>query len=142
MTKGQCKDIIKNITEFFDFYGGLTLIGILCLIIAGLIYIAFIPNPLKRLLNEKDIYRNEKCIIVGTNEAAQDFTHNKFHQPIVIKVWLVQRVNDTTQFAELTSYDNYDHWYITNEMWYGKGIGDTLYFKYIRKNRFFTINKK
>jgi hypothetical protein len=116
--------------------------GLLILLLFGTLYLVIIPNPIKRAKNEKMIYRNEKCVIVGTNEAAQDFTHDKFHRPIVIKVWLVQRVKDTTQFAELTSYDDYDHWHITREMWYTKGIGDTLYFKYIRKNRFFTINKR
>lgn len=132
-----------NINDFFYVYGRSIGLLLLFLGIAALLIITIFPNPLKRAANEKEIYRNEKLVIVGTNEAAQDFTHDKFHKPIVIKVWLVQRVKDTTQYAELSSYDHYGNmFYVTNELWYSKGIGDTLYFKYIRKNRFFTINKK
>jgi hypothetical protein len=134
-------NIFTKIYDFFDVFGHSIFMICVFVLLGILLYIAFIPNPIKRAGNEKELYRNEKCVIVGTNEAAQDFSHDKFHRPIVIKVWLVQRVSDATQFAELTSYDDYDHWHITREMWYSKGIGDTLYFKYIRKNRFFTINK-
>ena len=135
-------NIFKSIYDFFDIYGRsiLSLIGITLFI--GVLYLVIIPNPIKRKQNEKEIYRNEKVIIVGTNEAAQDFTHDKFHRPIVIKVWLVQRVTDPTQFAELDSHWDDNCFYISKELWYSKGIGDTLYFDYILKRRFFTINKK
>jgi hypothetical protein len=135
-------NIITKIKDFFDIYGGMIGVFTIIAIFAGLFYLALIPNKWKRAMNEKEIYRNEKVIIVGTNEAAQDFTHDKFHKPIVIKVWLVQRVNDPTQFAELDSHWDSNHFYITNELWYSKSIGDTLHFDYILKRRFFTINKK
>jgi cbb3-type cytochrome oxidase subunit 3 len=130
-------DKIKNILDLL-FH---VLKGVIFLVLIFLAYIAFIPNAWKRKMNEKEIYRNEKLLIVGTNEAAQDFTHDKFHRPIVIKVWLVQRVKDTTQFAELNSLWDDNNFYITKELWYSKSIGDTLYFDYIRKGRFFTIKK-
>jgi hypothetical protein len=136
------KDIIKGIGDFFYIYGHSILFGLMILAIGTMLYIAIIPNPIKRRMNEKEIYRNEKLVIVGTNEAAQDITHDKFHRPIVIKVWLVQRVKDTTQFTELDSHWDDGDFYITNELWYSKSIGDTLYFDYIRKGRFFTINRK
>jgi hypothetical protein len=136
------KTFVEKVKDFFYIHGDLIKIVLFFLFIGALIYLAFIPNKWKRAANEKEIYRNEKLVIVGTNEAAQDFTHDKFHKPIVIKVWLVQRLSDTTQYAELSSYDDYQHWNITQEMWYSKGIGDTLHFDYIRKNRFFRINKK
>ena len=111
------------------------------LIFATALYFAIVPPKWKIEQNEKEIYRNEKLLIVGTNENAQDFTHDKFHEPIIIKVWLVQRINDTTQFAEITSTWSDKMFYITNELWYSKGIGDTLHFDYIRRDRFFTIKK-
>lgn len=135
-------NIFTKIYDFFDIFGHSILMICLLLVLVAAVYFAVIPNKWKRARNEKELYRNEKLVIVGTNEAAQDFTHDKFHKPIVIKEWLVRRVNDTTQYAELSSYDDYDHWHITQEMWYSKGIGDTLYFDYIRKGRFFTIKKK
>jgi hypothetical protein len=140
--RNQKYKVRSKIGNFFYFYGSLIRDGILVLLFGGLIYLAVIPNPIKKNQNEKEIYRNEKLVIVGTNEAAQDFTHDKFHRPIVIKVWLVRRLNDTTQYAELSSYDDYADWHITKEMWYSKSIGDTLHFKYIRKGRFFTLHKK
>ena len=139
--KNSIKDKWWHFTQWWWIYGSLFGYGFVALVFAFLIYIAFIPNQLKRNANEKEIYRNEKLLIVGTNEAAQDFTHDKFHKPIVIKVWLVQRLKDTTQFAELDSHWDDNCFYITNELWYSKGIGDTLYFDYILKRRFFTIKK-
>jgi len=135
----------KKFQKIFDFFyinSGFIQIAFFAISFGALIYLTCIPNKWKKAKNEKELYRNEKLIIVGTNEAAQDFTHDKFHRPIVIKVWLVRRLNDTTQYAELSSYSDYDHWHVTKEMWYSKGIGDTLYFDYIRKGRFFTLHTK
>ena len=135
-------NIFTKIYDFFDVFGHSILFTLMILAIGTMLYIAIIPNPIKRAANEKELYRNETCIIVGSNEAAQDFSHDKFHRPIVLKVWLIQRVTDTTQFTELTSSWDDNHFYVTKELWYSKGIGDTLHFDYIRKDRFFTINKK
>jgi len=110
---------------------------LMIVIVIGLVIFLACPNPIKKRNNEKLIYRNEKLVIVGTNEG-EGITEDKFHKPVVIKIWLVQRVKEPTQFAELKSH--YD--ILTKELWYTKGIGDTLYFDYIRKDRFFTINKK
>jgi hypothetical protein len=86
------------------------------------------------------MYYNEKFVIVKA-ESSGAITKDKFHTPVFVKVWLIQRVADTTQFAELTGYnDNTHDFTITNKLWYNKCIGDTLFFKNIRKDRFFKIN--
>lgn len=140
--KAKIIKFFYDIKDYVYIYGNLMLLILVFLLAAAIMYIGIFPNPIKKKANEKEIYRNEKLLIVGTNEAAQDFTHDKFHRPIITKVWLVQRLKDTTQFAELDSnYDSND-FHVTNELWYSKGIGDTLYFDYIRKTRFFTINNK
>ena len=88
--------------------------------------------------NKNSLLKNESCIIVGTNEA-DGIAQDKFHKPVVIKKWLIRRITDTTQYAELSSYDY--GFQITTEMWYSKNIGDTLHFHHIRKDRFFTIKR-
>lgn len=140
--KTKSKNIFGRAYDFWDIYGGLIGLCTVLAVVLALIFFIVFPTPYKRKMNEKELYRNEKVVIVGTNEAAQDFSHDKFHRPIVIKVWLVQRVNDTTQFAEITSSWSEYNFYITKELWYSKGIGDTLYFDYILKRRFFTIKEK
>lgn len=129
-------NFINAIWFFWDIKEHLIII-LVVIICMGLTIYAICPNPIKKRNNEKLIYRNEKLIIVGTNED-QGITQDKFHKPIAIKIWLVQRIKDTTQFAELKSHNND---IITKELWYSKGIGDTLYFDYIRRDRFFTIKR-
>lgn len=136
------KEIWKSIKWELDFLWAArehVLMILMIITVIGLAIYGISPNPIKKRNNELLIFRNEKLIIVGTNEG-HGFTEDKYHKPILIKIWLVQRVNDTTQFAELTSRGDFDDWKITEELWYSKGIGDTLYFDYILKNRFFTIN--
>lgn len=84
-------------------------------------------------------YRNEKFVIVNTNESP-GLTDDKFRSPVLVKKWLIRSVSDTTMFAELSSYNGINNgWSITNEMWYNHKIGDTLFFKWLRKDRFFKI---
>lgn len=90
--------------------------------------------------NHDELYFNEKFKIVKTNESSA-ITNDKFHEPIFVKKWLIQRLSDTTMYAELSNYDDY-YFKITNTLWYNKNIGDTLYFEYIRKDRFFKIYNK
>lgn len=90
----------------------------------------------QRVNNHKKLIENEKFVIVGANESP-DVTPDKFRRPTSIKVWLIQRINDPTQFAELRS--DRGAFRISNELWYNKSEGDTLYFEYIAKYRFFTI---
>lgn len=135
------KEIWENIKFELEFLWEIKadiVMGLMMLCSIGILIFALSPNRIKKRNNEKLIYRNEKVLIVGSNES-QGISADKFNQPVVIKVWLVQRLSDTTKFAELSTQNSK---IITNELWYSKGIGDTLYFDYIRKDRFFTINKK
>jgi hypothetical protein len=99
-------------------------------------------RPYRVKLNDRELFRNEKFVIVNM-ESSGTLTQDKFHSPVLVKMWLIQRVADTTQFAELVSYSHNrsNGFLITNELWYNKRVGDTLFFKYICKDRFFTIYK-
>jgi hypothetical protein len=130
-------DIRYFIKDFFEVFGTIILI-ILGFIIC--LYLVFIVGPKMRAKDsEISLYRNEKLIIVKSNATESQ-------QPIDIKIWLVQRAKDTTEYAELKSlrsggrYDD-NNFYISNALWYKKKIGDTLYFDYILRRRFFKILK-
>jgi hypothetical protein len=141
--RNNFKRIMSNIINYLDIISGPVVLTFCILAICAILFIAVFPNPIKRNFNNKQLYLNEKFVIVGTNEGRLIGTE-KFQKPIVTKIWLIQRMKDTSQFAELSSYKEFDNdydFYITNEMWYKKGINDTLFFKYIKKDRFFTINK-
>ena len=78
-------------------------------------------------------FNNEKFKIVSSNK----YLGGDYSQPLEEKRWLIQRLLDTTYYAELSSIDN--NFNITNELWYNKDVGDTLYFVFIGKYRFFRI---
>ena len=53
------------------------------------------------------------------------------------KYFLIRRISDTTEYTELTGYN----WrelsdYYGSKLYFSKNIGDTLFFDYIRKDRF------
>lgn len=74
-----------------------------------------------------------------------------------VRVWKLHRVNspfDSVYIGEIKSFVQTPEpentggcgcgggdFYITNEMWYNRDIGDVLHFDYIRKNRFFKLAK-
>ena len=93
-------------------------------------------------------YHNEKFVIVEkggyANRAGKFSSYGKY--------FLIKRVKDTTEFTELTGYnweacDNgHDHAFknsngMTDSLYYNRKVGDTLFFKYIRKNRFWKKHK-
>jgi len=94
-------------------------------------------------IHDNELLFNYKCIIVKTN-AEESLTKDKFHKPTICRTWLIQSVIDTTSFAELGTCGHWgqgenSYWNISNSEFYNKKIGDTLFFKYIRKDRFFKI---
>lgn len=107
-------------------------------ILCVFLFVSCEPNSNR---GSNECYLNEKFIIVSSNEDT-GLSNDKFHKPILVKKWLIQRLSNTTQFAELTSNDSYDRFRIINELWYNKSVGDTLYFEFILKDRFFEIHKK
>jgi hypothetical protein len=112
---------------------------VIFIVLTGII---LLTRSCRSKLNDRELFRNEKFVIVSA-ESSGTLTQDKFHSPVLVKMWLIQRVADTTQFAELVSYSHNrsNGFLITNELWYNKSVGDTLFFKYICKDRFFTINK-
>jgi hypothetical protein len=60
----------------------------------------------------------------------------------VTKIWLIQRISNPIEHAELTSEKAYHgRFCVSKDLWYNKKIGDTLYFEFINKDRFFKIEK-
>jgi hypothetical protein len=68
-------------------------------------------------------------------------TQDKFHKPQFCETVLVQTLNDTTLFFELSTCD--PNCPVINHAWYqNHQVGDPIYMKTIKKERFFHINKK
>jgi hypothetical protein len=84
-----------------------------------------------------DKYVNEDFVIVGTSENC-DITRDKFHTPVLVKMWLIQSVKNPMKFAEITDRTPYIG--ITDEKWYNTNKGDTIHYDFISKKRFFNIN--
>ena len=81
-------------------------------------------------------YINDKCIIV--DKGGNEEKNGKYN--IVNKTLLIRRISDTTMYTEL----NTKNWDGLNEiygspLYYSKEIGDTLFFKYIRKKSFTNV---
>ena len=100
----------------------------------------------KRAEREKVYFLDEKFIIISTSGGEIAHQANGNHIPTNEKNWLVQRVKevypDTLEFAELHNTPQIGTFAINNELWYSKQIGDTLFFEYILKERFFKVAKK
>jgi hypothetical protein len=96
--------------------------------------------------NEEALYFNYKCILLKTG-SEDSFTNDKFHKAVNCKIWLIRSVADTTLVAELNScghdctncLDRERRFQINSEMYYNKKVGDTLFFNYIGKDRFFKL---
>ena len=106
-------------------------------------------NPFTRLINEPNKPIKSKVVsdtiknVVKPIETKNDDNSSDskcFNKEKYIikekgyKYMLIRRIVDTTHFAELT-IDNL----LTNKLYYGKNVGDTIYFEYIKKERFFSI---
>jgi hypothetical protein len=89
-------------------------------------------------------YINDNCVIVSTS-TDEYVTHGKGRHITTCRIWLIKRLADTTQYTELNSCTNISSCCgpevginMTDSIFYNKKIGDTLYFKYIAKDRFWT----
>jgi hypothetical protein len=83
--------------------------------------------------DKKVHYIKEKCIIL--DKGGYDERDGKYTN--VGKYFLIRRISDTTEYTELTGYN----WgelsdYYGSKLYFSKNIGDTLFFDYIRKDRF------
>lgn len=102
----------------------------------------------------KVYYLNEDFILVDKSETTTyDSDRNG---SIKIRTWKLHRVNspyDSIYVGEIISdvVENEtqsggcgcgsSNFYISNELWYNKEIGDVLHFDFIRKNRFYKVKK-
>ena len=83
-------------------------------------------------------YINEYCIIKNTGTSIKQF---KSEQTIIKSIFIC-RASDTTSCCEINStniflYENNTvKW---DSLYYNSKIGDTIFFKFINKNRFFKL---
>lgn len=88
-------------------------------------------------INEEEFYIKEKFILVSNN-TSEGMSNGKFSHPIYVKQWLIRSISKPIMYRELSSYGEY--FTISNKMWYKYKPGDTLYFEYLRKDKFFKID--
>lgn len=107
--------------------------------IAGGLLFAILFSSCKNNVADPEIhYLKEKCVIMakgGYSERNGKFSNQG-------KYFLIRRVLDTTEYTELAGYN----WapladYYGSSIYYSKNIGDTLFFDYIRKERFWKKTK-
>jgi len=102
----------------------------IAVIVLTLIILGYVGSCNK---NKDSQYFNYKVVLIekgGYSERDGKFSNNG-------KYFLVQSVADTTLYTELTGY-NYNALAENNgsALYWSKQPGDTLFFKYIRKDRF------
>jgi hypothetical protein len=89
----------------------------------------------------KKLYFNEYCIIKYKN----DFKLKTKESTDIINSFYICRIKDTNYCCKINK-ENFSNLYDESKKWdsleYNTNIGDTLYFKYILKDRFFKIKKK
>jgi len=97
-------------------------------------------------------YLDEDFILVQKKEDVEVST-NVEGVSYKVRTWIIHRVNspiDSVYVGEINCvvFDNRVNsgckgcnFYITDELWYNKDVGDVLHFDYIRKNRFYKISK-
>jgi hypothetical protein len=123
---------MNAIIEFFkDNYGVIIFFSVLFLV-----YLCVYHINNKNKYNPDNFYLNDKCIVIekgGYSEKVGKYNNQG-------KYFLIQRISDTTQFTELNGYN----WKALadkngSQLYYSKDIGDTLFFEYIDRSRFFRI---
>lgn len=82
---------------------------------------------------DETLYSNQYFRIAATQDPI-DWHHGKFRG--IDREWLLQSLADTTLFGRYEIPAQED------SLFYNKISGDTVYFKYIRKDRFFKINRR
>lgn len=87
--------------------------------------------------------------IISMNGNQQTFTQDKFHVPTTCNIILIKALNTNVKnrYAELNSCNIRATYpiveiYLTPRWMYNHNVGDTIHFKYIDSNRFFTIKKR
>jgi len=80
--------------------------------------------------NKNSLYYDLNCKIVSI-QGTTPWTSGKFNG--ISKQWLLQSLRDTNKYCEYTPY--------SDSLFYNKKLYDTVHFDYIRKERFFTINR-
>ena len=79
---------------------------------------------------------DEKFVLIEKTEKEMNINGNTKN----VRTWKIQRNIVTGDSLEIGVINNKGCVYIINdELWYNKEVGDTLYFEYIRKDRFYKV---
>lgn len=123
------KEKIKNALNY------ISVLGSTIILVAFLFFAAYgflVEGVYQHFKNKDDqFYFNKKGIIIGIGKD-EGYSRDKFHTPTIFHTLLIQDIKDTTLFCE---------WETTREKYYNYHIDDTVKFDFIKKERWFTINK-
>jgi|JFJP01.1.fsa_nt_gi hypothetical protein len=121
---------------------------IILFLLIGLLYACSVQTDEQvRTEKEKVYFLDEDFTLVDRKEEVS--YDNNSNESINIRVWKLHRVKspyDSVYVGEIISSGkdcgcaNSD-FYITDELWYNKQIGDNLHFNFIRKDRFFKVDR-
>lgn len=90
---------------------------------------------------QEKYYVDDDCKIIAMGNQCS-LTEDKFRTPQLCNFILVQRVDDTTLYMQLNTCNLPDYVKIDAKWLYEHNPGDIIHFDYIKKERFFTIDKK
>jgi len=99
---------------------------ILCYIL-GLILGMIFTSCARR--DDKVSYVNEDLVVVS-----KDITFSSGRYSSLEKTFMVRRLKDTTQYAELRN--DYSLRFMTDSLYFNTKVGDTIHFEWIAKYRF------
>ena len=81
-------------------------------------------------------FLDEKFVLIEKTEREMNINSNTKN----VRTWKIQRVKASDNSLEIGVIDNKGFDCIINdELWYNREVGDTLYFEYICKDRFYKV---
>lgn len=113
-------------------FGEWVVMSLFVLVIAALFIIVITEVCSCGDKHKDELLFNKKYVIVTMGQ--EEGVTGKLHTPTIWKIVLTRDVEDTTLFMQ--------HRFYTDEVYYNHKVGDTLKFKYIRKDRIFRITRK
>ncbi len=94
-----------------------------------------------RTSHKDELYYNRPGKIVAINYDKTALSQDKFNKPVQCGVVLIQDGIDTTLYTELSTCDEGQYRFIDKAWYYTHHVGDNVFFKYIRKARYFAMKK-
>jgi hypothetical protein len=111
------------------------LITILVLLVGAITTFIVLNTSSDKLEEDSKFYYNLHATIVSMN-GSDIMEVGKYSTPTNVKIALIKGENG--MYAELSSKEMWK--IVTDKWWYNHKVGDSIFFEYIRKDRFFTID--